>query len=121
VRLRLSDWVTVAGVYAKVADHLVAGRLRQGQRMVATSGRGRPAQPFVTGWVAVSATVAPVPRHKRHPGTLRERAKRAKAPRQHHAHKRGRQTTPPSAVAQRDAQTWVLFTTAPRVRQAVRE
>jgi len=27
-RLRLGDWVTVTGVYAKVADHLVSGRLR---------------------------------------------------------------------------------------------
>jgi Transposase DDE domain len=121
VRLRLSDWVTVAGVYAKVADHLVMGRLRQGQRTVATLGRGRPAQPFVRGWVVVSATVAPVPRHKCNPGTLREQAKRAHAHRQHQAHKRGRKTPPPSAVAQRYARTWVLFTTAPTVRQAVHQ
>src|SRR5262249_15875471 len=53
VRLRLSDWVTVRGVYAKVAEHLVAGRLRQGQRTAATIGRGRPHQPFVSGWVVV--------------------------------------------------------------------
>ena len=121
VRLRLSDWVTVAGVYAKVADHLVAGRLRHGQRTAATIGRGRPKQPLVAGWVVVSATVASVPRHQRNLGTLRERAKRAKAHRQHRLHKQGRKTTPPSATAQRYAQTWVLFTTAPTVRQAVRE
>jgi hypothetical protein len=121
VRLRLSDWVTVAGVYAKVADHLVTGRLRHGQRTAATIGRGRPDQPRVPGWVVVSATVAPLPRHKRNLGTLRERTKRAKAHRQHRLHKQGRKTTPPSATAQRYAQTWVLFTTAPTVRQAVRE
>jgi len=121
VRLRLSDWVTVAGVYAKVADHLVAGGLRHGQRTAATIGRGRPDQPLVPGWVAVSATVATLPQHKRNLGTLRERAKRAKAQRQHRLHKQGRKTTPPSATAQRYAQTWVLFTTAPTVRQAVRE
>jgi DDE family transposase len=119
VRLRLSDWVTVAGIYAKVADHLVAGRLRQGRRTVATIGRGRPAQPLVDGWIAVSATVASLPRHKRNLGTLRERARRAKAPQQHRLHKQGRKTTPPSATALRYAQTWVLFTTAPTVGQAV--
>jgi hypothetical protein len=121
VRLRLSDWVTVAGVYAKVADHLVMGRLRQGQRTAATIGRGRPDQPLVSGWVVVSCTVATLPRHKRNPGTHRERAKRAKAHARHRAHKHGRKTKPPSTVAQRYAQTWVLFTTAPTVRQAVRE
>ena len=121
VRLRLSDWVTVAGVYAKVADHLVAGRLCQGRRTAATIGRGRPAQPLVAGWIAVSAAVATLPRHKRNPGTLRERAKRAHAHRQHRTHKRGCKTMPPSATAQRYAQTWVLFTTAPTARQAVGE
>jgi hypothetical protein len=121
VRLRLSDWVTVAGVYAKVADHLVAGRLRPGQRTGATIGRGRPDQPVVPGWVVVNAAVATPPRHKRNPGTLQERAKRAKAQAHHRAHKQGRKTKPPSFVAQRYAQTWVLFTTAPTVRQAVRE
>jgi Transposase DDE domain len=121
VRLRLSDWVTVAGVYAKVAAHLVSGRLRPGQRTGATIGRGRPEQPLVPGWVVVSATVARVPQHKRNLGTLRERVKRAKAHHQHRLHKRGRKTTPPSATAQRYAQIWVLFTTAPTVRQAVRE
>lgn len=121
IRLRLSDWVTVTGVYAKVSDHVVAGRLRHGQRTAATIGRGRPDQPLVSGWVVVSATVATLPRHKRNPGTLRERAKRAKAHRQHRAHKQGRKTKPPSATAQRYAHTWVVFTTAPTVHQAVRE
>ena len=121
VRLRLSDWATVAGVYAKVADHLVGGRLRHGQRTAATLGRGRPDQPLVPGWIVVSATMMTPPRHKQNPGTLRERAKRAKAHRQHRLHKQGRKTTPPSVTAQRYAQTWVLFTTAPTVRQAVRE
>jgi hypothetical protein len=121
VRLRLSDWVTVRGVYAKVSDHLVAGRLWHGQRTAATIGRGRPDQPVVPGWVVVSATVATLPRDKRNPGTLRERVKRAKAHLQHRAHKQGRETKPPSATAQRYAHTWVLFTTAPTVRQAVGE
>lgn len=121
VRLRLSDWVTVAGVYAKVADHLTAGRLRNGQRTAATIGRGRPEQPLVTGWVVVSTAVATLPRHKQNPGTVRERTKRAKAQARHRAHKHGRTTKPPSVTAQRYAHTWVLFTTAPTVRQAVRE
>src|SRR5215831_16785225 len=47
VRLRLSDWVTVRGVYATVATHLAAGRLVVGQRTAATMGRGQPAQPLV--------------------------------------------------------------------------
>jgi Transposase DDE domain len=121
VRLRLSDWVTVAGVYATVADHLDAGRLAVGQRSAATIGRGRPDQPLVPGWVAVSAAVAPPPTHKQNPGTLRERAKRAKQHAQHRRHKQGRKTKAPSAAAQRYAQTWVLFTTAPTVQQAVAE
>src|SRR5438094_6972310 len=57
VRLRLSDWVTVDGVYTTVADHLEAGRLVEGQRTAATMGRGRPAQPVVPGWIVVSAAV----------------------------------------------------------------
>jgi hypothetical protein len=118
VRLRLSDWVTVEGVYTTVAAHLEAGRLRVGQRTGATMGRGRAAQPLVPGWIVVSAAVVVPPKHKQNPGTLRERAKRAKAHAQHRAHKQGRKTTPPSAVAQRYAQTWVLFTTAPTVAQA---
>ena len=121
VRLRLSDWVTVRGVYATVAIHLAAGRLVVGQRTAAAMGRGRPDQPLVRGWVVVSAAVADLPKHKQNPGTARERAQRARAHAQHRAHKRGRQTKPPSATAQRYAQTWVLFTTAPTVGQAVAE
>src|SRR5215468_6380790 len=121
VRLRLSDWVTVRGVYATVATHLAAGRLVVGQRTAATMGRGQPAQPLVRGWVVVSAAVAALPKHKQNPGTARERAKRARAHAQHRAHKQGRKTKPPSATAQRYAQTWVLFTTAPTVVQAVAE
>ena len=118
VRLRLSDWVTVEGVYTTVAVHLEAGRLRVGQRTGATMGRGRSAQPLVPGWIVVSAALVVPPKHKQNPGTVRERAKRAKAHAQHRAHKQGRKTPPPSAVAQRYAQTWVLFTTAPTVAQA---
>jgi hypothetical protein len=121
VRLRLSDWVTVAGVYTMVAEHLAAGRLRDGQRTAAVLGRGRSDQPLVPGWVVVSTAAASVPRHKHNPGTLRERAKRAKAHAQHRRHKQGRKTPPPSATAQRYAQTWGLFTTAPTVTQAVME
>jgi hypothetical protein len=119
VRLRLSDWVTVAGVYAMVAEHLEAGRLVDGQRTAAAMGRGRPDQPLVPGWVVVSAAVAAPPKHKQNPGTARERAKRAQAHAQHRAHKQGHKTKLPSATAQRYAQTWVLFTTAPTVAQAV--
>jgi len=84
-------------------------------------GRGRSDQPLVPGWIVVSAALAAPPKHKQNPGTVRERAKRAKAHAQHQAHKQGRKTNPPSAVAQRYAQTWVLFTTAPTVTQAVAE
>ena len=119
VRLRLSDWVTVRGVYATVAIHLAAGRLGVGHRTAAAMGCRRPAQPLVRGWGVVSAAVAALPKHKQNPGTARERAKRAKAHAQHRTHKQGRKTKPPSATAQRYAQTWVLFTTAPTVVQAV--
>jgi hypothetical protein len=121
VRLRLSDWVMVARVYTTVAEHLVAGRLVDGQRTAATMGRGRPDQPLGPGWVVVSTAVVAPPKHKQNPGTVRERAKRAKAHAHHRAHKQGRKTKPPSATAQRYAQTWVLFTTAPTVVQAVAE
>jgi hypothetical protein len=121
VRLRLSDWVTVAGIYAMVAVHLEAGRLVVGQRIAAAIGHGQPPQPLVPGWVVVNAAMATPPKHKQNPGTARERAKRAKAHAQHRAHKHGRRTKPPSAAAQRYAQTWVLFTTAPTVVQAVTE
>jgi hypothetical protein len=121
IRLRWSDWVTVAGVYAMVADHLEAGRLVVGQRRAAAMGHGRSAPPRVLGWIVVSAAITAPPRHKQNPGTRRERAKRAKTHAQHRAHKQGRKTTPPSAVAQRYGQTWVLFTTASTVTQAVAE
>ena len=121
MRLRLSDWVTVVGVYATVAEHLGARRLVVGQRQSASMGRGRPDQPLVPGWGVVSSAGAALPKHKQHPGTVRERAKRAKAHAQHRAHKQGRKTKPPSAAAQRYAQTWVLCTPAPTVEQAVAE
>jgi hypothetical protein len=121
VRLRVSDWETVRGVYATVATHLAVGRLVVGQRTAATMGRGRSAQPLVRGWVVVSAAVADLPKPKQNPGTARERAKRARAHAQHRAHKQGRTTQPPSATAQHYAQTWVLCTTAPTVVQAVAE
>src|SRR5262245_1861152 len=119
VRLRVRDWVTVRGVYATVAIHLAAGRLGGGQRTAAAMGRGQPAQPLGRGWVVVSAAVAALPKHKQNPGTTRERAERAKAHAQHRAYKQGRKTKPPRATAHRYAQTWVLFTTAPTVGQAV--
>jgi hypothetical protein len=118
-RLRVSDWGTVAGVAARGAAHWAAGRLRDGQRPAAALGRGRSAQPLVPGGMVVSTAVAPGPRHKPKPGTRRERAKRAQAPAQPRKHTPGRTTPPPSATAQRSAQTWVLFTTAPTVTQAV--
>lgn len=121
VRLRLSDWVTVAGVYAMVAAHLERGRLVEGQRTAAAMGRGRSTQPLVPGWIVVSTAVTTPPKHKQNPGTMRERARRAKAHAQHRRHKQGRKTAPPSATAQRYTQTWVLFTTAPTVTQAVAE
>src|SRR5262245_4440448 len=62
IRLRLSDWVRVAGVYAKILDHLATGRLRVGQRIAATVGNGHATQPLVRGWVVISAAVAAPPR-----------------------------------------------------------
>ena len=121
VRLRLSDWVTVDRVYATVSAHLAAGRLGVGQRTAAMIGRGTVEQPLVPAAIVVSAAVVTPPRHKQNPGTARERAHRAKQHAQHRKHKQGRKTTPPSAVAQRYAQTWVLFTTASTVAQAVTE
>ena len=89
-----------------------------GQRTPAAMGRGTRAQPLVPAWIVVHDTVATPPKHKQNPGTAKERAARAKAHAQHRKHQRGRQTKPPSA-AQRYAQTWVLFTTAATVREAV--
>jgi len=121
IRLRLNDWVRVAGVYAKVMEHLAASRLRVGQRAAVTVGNGHATQPLVRGWVVISAAVPAPPRHKQNPGTHRERLTRARRHARHRQHKRGRKTTPPSALAQRYAQTWVLFSTAPTTAQAVRE
>ena len=121
VRLRLSAWVTVDRVYATVSAHLSAGRLGVGQRTAAMIGRGTVKQPRVSAAIVVSAAVVTPPRHKQNPGTARERAHRAKQHAQHRQHKQGRKTKPPSAVAQRYAQTWVLFTTALTVAQAVAE
>jgi hypothetical protein len=121
VRLRLSDWVTVDRVYATVSAHLTAGRLIVGQRTAAMIGRGTVEQPLVSAAIVVSAAVVTPPRHKQNPGTARERAHRAKQHAQSRKHKQGRKTKPPSAVAQRYAQTWILFTTASTVAQAVAE
>jgi hypothetical protein len=121
VRLRFNVWVTIAGVYAMVAEHLEAGRLVVGQRTAAVMGCGQRDQPLVPGWIAVSAAVVIPPKQKQNPGTERERRQRATARAKHRARKYGRDTTPPSATARRYAQTWVLFTTAPTVAQAVAE
>jgi len=121
IRLRLNVWVTVAGVYAMVAEHLEAGRLVVGQRTAAVMGGGQRDQPLVPGWIAVSAAVVVPPKHKQNPGTERERRQRATARAKQRARKYGRHTTPPSATARRYAQTWVLFTTAPTVPHAVAE
>jgi hypothetical protein len=121
VRLRLSDWVTVDKVYATVSAHLTARRLVVGQRTAAMIGRGPVEQPLVPAAIVVSAAVVTPPRHKQNPGTVRERAHRAKQHAQHRQHKQGRKTKPPSAVAQRYAHPWVLFTTAATVAQAVAE
>ena len=69
----------------------------------------------------MSAAVVVPPKHKQNPGTERERLKRATAHAKQRARKYGRHTTPPSATAQRYAQTWVLFTTASTVAHAVAE
>src|SRR4029453_1442929 len=108
IRLRLSDWVRVAGVYAKVLDHLAAGRLRVGPRTAGMGGHGHPTSPLVRAWVVVSAAVASPPRHKQNPGTERERLVRARRHARHRQHQRGRKTAPPSPLAQHYAQTWVF-------------
>lgn len=101
VWLRLRDWVTGGGGAATVADHWEARRLMDGPRTAAVMGRGRPAQPLVPGAVVGSTAVVPPPPQQQHPGTARERAKRAKAHAQPRAHQQGRQTTPPRAIAPR--------------------
>jgi hypothetical protein len=121
IRLRLRDWGRGGGVYAKVLDPLAAGRLRVGQRTAATVGQGQPTAPPGRGWVGVSAAVATLPRHQQNPGPHRARLVRARRHARHRQHKHGRKTAPPSARAQRYAQTWGLFTTAPTKTQAVRE
>jgi hypothetical protein len=118
VRLGLNAWVEVAGVYALVAEHLEAGRLAPGQRVRATIGRGTAEQPRVSAWIAVNDSVPLPPPHKRNPGTQREQAARAKEHARHRAAK-GRKSSVPSLRAQRYAQTWVLFTTAPTHPAAV--
>ena len=115
----MSDWVTGREVYATVATHVAVGRLVVGQRTAAARGCGPPAQPLGRGWGVVRTAVAVLPKPKQNPGTARELAKRTRAHAQHRAHKQGRQTKPPRTTAQRSAQTWGLFTTAPTVGQAV--
>jgi hypothetical protein len=97
------------------------GGWSSGGRTAATIGRGTREQPLVLAAIVVSAAVVAPPRHQQNPGTARERAKRAKQHAQHRRHKPGRKTSPPSAAAQRYAQTWVLCTPAPTVAQAVAE
>jgi hypothetical protein len=100
-RLRWRDWGTGAGVSARVAAHLEAGRFVAGPRTSAAIGRGRPAQPRVPGGGVVSAAVPAPPQHTQPPGTRREWARRATAHAQHRPHTQGRTTTPPRATAQR--------------------
>jgi hypothetical protein len=111
VRLKISDWVEVDGIYRPVREHLLAGRVRSGQLVAAAIGRGSKEYPKTTAAVAVNDTLPLPPKHKRNPGTQREQAARAKAQAGHLAHK-GRRYRPPSETAKRYAQTWVLFTTA---------
>jgi hypothetical protein len=101
VRLRLRDWVPVAGVSAMGSAPRAAGRLVVGRRTAATIGRGTREQPLGPGAIGVRAAVVAPPRHQQHPGSARERAHRAKPHAQHRQPKQGRKTPPPSAVAQR--------------------
>ena len=120
VRLRLSDWAEVAGIYAMVRDHLEAGRLRAGERVRARIGRDSKDQPTVEAWIVVNNQIATPPLHKQNPGTQREREARAKAHAKH-LDQKGRKSRPPSDLAKKYAQTWVLFTTAPTLNAAVGE
>jgi hypothetical protein len=120
VRLRLSDWIEVSGVYAMVREHLDEGRLKAGQRVQATIGSGCKERPKTTAWVVANEVIPVPPRHKRNAGTERERAMRAKDRQQHLANK-GRKSRPLSEAAKRYEQTWVLFTTAETVAEAVRQ
>jgi hypothetical protein len=120
VRLRLSDWAEVVGVYSMVRDHLELGRLKPGQRVEAVLGPKTGDQPRVQAWIGVNDEVALPAKHKRNPGTERERALRAKKREAHLANK-GRKSTPRSEAAKRYARTWVLFTTAETLAEAVAE
>ena len=120
VRLRLSDWVEVAGAYAMVREHLEAGRIKPGERVEATIGSGGKEQPQTKAWLVVNEVVPAAPKHKCSPGTQRERAQREKK-REQHLQNKGRKSTPRSEAAKRYAKTWVLFTTAPTVQEAVRQ
>lgn len=118
IRLRLSDWIEVEGVYGQVKEHLERGRLKEGERVRGRIGKGSQEQPYTSAWVVVSTAVAKPPKHKRNPGSERERKAREKAREQHQKHK-GRKSRAASAQAKKYAQTWVLFTTAPSVEVAV--
>jgi len=120
VRLRLSDWIEVVGVYAMVREHLDAQRLKSGERVEAILGTPNESEKQIRAWVVVNDELALPPQHKRNPGTERERALRAKKRAEHLANK-GRKSRPPSEAAKRYAQTWVLFTTAETVGEAVAE
>jgi hypothetical protein len=124
VRLRLSDWIEVGGVYAMVREHLEEGRLKPGERVAAIlgpkTGPKSESEGRVNAWVVVNDELAVPPKHKRNPGTERERALRAKQRAQHLANK-GRKSRPPSEAAKRYAQTWVLFTNADSFAEAVAE
>lgn len=118
VRLRLGDWLEVAGIYAAVGAHLEAGRLWPGERVAATIGNGTATKPRVAGWVVVHAELPALPRYKDNPSTAKERAYRAHQRALARQYK-GRKRRPPSERARRYAQTWVLFTTAQTPATAV--
>lgn len=118
IRLRLISWVEIKGVYAQVKDHLQTGRIRPGERVRATLGSGRQGQPPTAAWVVANQAVAQLPKHKQNNGTQREQARRHKA-KVHHLENKGAKSKPPSEIAKKYSQTWVLFTTAASVQTAV--
>lgn len=118
IRLRLISWVEIKGVYAQVKDHLETGRVRPGERVRATLGSGRKGQPRTKAWIVVSEAVAALPKHKQNKGSRREQQRRRTAKARHLANK-GANTKPPSEVAKKYSQTWILFTTADSVQAAV--
>ena len=120
VRLRICDWLEVEGVYAMVRTHLEAGRLKPGERVPATIGSGAKDQPKTRAWLVVNEVIPEAPKHKRNPGTERERATRAKAL-AHHLANKGRKSRPRSEAAKRYEHTWILFTSAETVSEAVRQ